>query len=89
MQLEKAEKRKSTFSIIGCMVEAEKGVRHIISILLVNITSINIFKDVLANLFDAFNTDYIIAIVPKMPVVSIVGITFAKPYINFDTLFKK
>ena len=89
MQSGEAEKEKSTFLIIGHMVEAEKGVGHTTSGLPIDLTSINILKDVLANLFGTFNTDYTIFIVPDTPAVSTIGNTLAKFYINLNTLFKE
>lgn len=89
MQSGEAEKGKSTSPIIGCMVEAEKGVGHTTSALPVDVTSVNILEDVLANPFDAFDTDHTISIVPDTPTVSAVGTTLAKPYINPDTLFEE
>ena len=89
MQLEEAEKGKSTPSIIGRIVEAENGVWHTTSIPPINVTSVNILEDVFANPFAIFDTDHTIAIDPKTPAVPAVGTTFAKPHINPDIFFEK
>ena len=89
MQSGEAEKRELTSSIIGRMVEAEKGVGHTTSTLLVNVIFVNIFKNVFANLFGTFDTDYTISIISDMPAVFAIGTTLAKPYINPNNLFEK
>ena len=87
MQSGEAEKGKSTFPIIVCMMEAEKRVRHTISTLPIDVTSVNILEYVLANLFNAFDIDHTIAIVFKTHAVLAISTTLAKPYINPNTLF--
>lgn len=89
MQSGEAEKGKSSSPIIGRIVEAEKGVGHTTSALPVDVASVNILEDVLANPFGALDTDSAIPIVPDTPAVSAVGTTPAKPYINPDTLFEE
>lgn len=89
MQLGEAEKGKSNSPIISRIMEAEKGVGHTTSTLPVNVTSINILEDVLANPFGAFDTDHTIAIVPETPAIPTIGTTFAKPYINPNTFFEE
>ena len=71
------------------MMEAEKGIGHTTSVLLVDITSVNILEDVFADPFGAFDTDHTISIIPDTPAVFAVGTTLAKPYINPDTLFEE
>lgn len=71
------------------MIEAEKRVEHTTFTLPVDVTSVNILEDVLVNPFDAFDTDYTIAIIPKTPAVSAVSTTLAKPYINSNTFFEE
>ena len=89
MQSVEAENAKSTSSIIGRMVEAENGVGHTTSTLPVDVTSVNILEDVLANPFGAFDTDHTIAFDSETPAVPAVGITLATPSINPDTLFEE
>ena len=89
MQSGEAEKGELTSLIIGRIVEAEKGVGHITSALPVDVTSVNILKDILANPFGTFDTDHTISIVPNTPAVFAVDTTLVKPYIIPDTLFEK
>ena len=89
MQSREAEKGKSTPSIIGRMAEAENGVGHTTSTPPVDVTSVNILEDVLANPFGAFDTDHTTAIDPETPAVPAVGTTLAKPYTNPDILFEE
>lgn len=89
IQLRKAEKGKSTSPNINCIVKTEKRVGYTTSSFPVNITFVNILENILSNLFNAFDTDYTIAIVSKISMVFAVGNTFAKPYINSNTLFEK
>lgn len=89
MQLGEAEKRKSTFLIVGCMIEAEKGVGHTISTLSINVTSVNILEDVFGNIFSAFDTDHTIAIVFKTSAIPAISTILTKLYINPNTFFEE
>lgn len=89
LQSREAERGKSTSLIISLPVAANKEVGYTTSVLLINIGSTNIIVDVFANLFSDLDPDHAISIVVNILVVSAIGITLVKLYINPNTIFEE